>query len=110
MTEPTKEPELTDIGTRYEHMKDYADALEACAIILESRGSNSNEDRARLAKFKIAAELAQHTIDNFSGYKDARAEYGIHKLLQTIPSKADEVEGGRGTPLANDYKPWNDQD
>jgi hypothetical protein len=102
-----KEPELTDVGTRYEHLKDYAEALQACAEILENRGLNTPSDYQKFIKFKVSAELAQHTVDNFAGYKDTGVDLYINRLL-SVP-KAEEIEGGRGTPLQHDYKPWNDK-
>jgi len=95
------EPDLTDIGTRYEHLKDYADALEACVDIVESRGLTSQSDKQRYIELSIAAKVIKHTIDTFAGYGDVRTEYLLYKLLHSVPVKAEEIEGGRGTPLEN---------
>lgn len=108
-TNNDKEPDLNDVGTRFEHLKDYAEALAACADIIEKRGIFSVADKERHVKFKIAAELAQHTIDNFAGYSDVRTEYRLYQLLNGIPQTGDAIEGGRGTPLAHDYRPSNNQ-
>jgi hypothetical protein len=105
-----KEPELTDIGTRYQHMKDYAEALAACADIIERRGLKSKEDAVKFAKFTVAAELAQHTVDNFAGYNKLEVEKYLLHTLSEVPKTGDLVVGGRGTELAHEYQPWEHKD
>lgn len=97
-----KEPSLDDIGTRFEHLSDYADALEACADILEKKGLKNQNDQQRYIKFRVAYEVIRTTIDSFSGYSDSRVEYQLYKMLHSIPSEANKIEGGRGTELKHD--------
>ena len=100
-----REPQLTDVGTRYEHLKDYAEAMEACADILEGRGLKTRSDVERFLKFKVAAEMAQHTVDNFIGLRDAATTISLRNLLESVPDSSEGLEGGRGTPLAVEYHP-----
>ena len=97
---PEQEPSLSDIGTRLEHLRDYRDSLEVCIDILKERGLNSPTDKQRLVKFSIAEKVLRVTIDAYMGYKDARTEYVLNKMVDEIPVDPTKIEGGRGTPLA----------
>lgn len=100
----TQEPQLTDIGTRYQHYCDYRDGLEICIGIIRSRGLNSPADHERLIKFSIALEVVNSTIDSFAGLKDGRTEYRLYRQVDTIPTNPEAIPGGRGTPLKEPVK------
>ena len=94
--EPVKEPTADDIGTRLEHLQDHREALEAIVDILKKQ---ARPDPARLAKFIAALEVINVTVDAYSGYREAPTEYQLYRLINSVPKKGDEIEGGRGTPL-----------
>ncbi len=98
MDNQQKEPELTDIGTRYEHLQEHLDALEACVEALKSR-AHGPETRQRLMKLTIAAEVMRATIDSYAGVNANANEYALYRLLNSIPEHPENIEGGRGTPL-----------
>jgi hypothetical protein len=94
-----QEPQLTDYGTRYEHLQDHYEALEACVEVLKSRGLYSIDDKQRLSKLTIAAEVMRNTIDSYAGMNSTESEYALYKVLNSIPEHPENIEGGRGTPL-----------
>lgn len=102
-------PSLNDIGTRYDHLRDYAEALDACAKRLEDRGVKTPSDQGKLLKFQIASEVIKSTLDAQSGYNGSSTEYSLYKLLNGIPDKGDQVQGGRGTELSRPYEPLPDK-
>ena len=97
------EKKLTDTGTRYAHLKDLSDSWEICIEIIKSKGERlSVYDRERLAKLFTAYEVLNVTIDSFANYKDKDEEYSLGRTIRNIP-KAEEILGGRGTPLCNSF-------
>ena len=97
--EQKPEPQLTDIGTRYQHLQDHYEALEACIEVLKSRGMYSIDDKQRLIKLTVAAEVMRSTIDSYAGLNDSTGEYALYRTINSI-GKPETIEGGRGTPLA----------
>jgi hypothetical protein len=101
MEQEQKAPEQTleDIGTRYQHLLDHCEALEACVEVLRSRGVYTPADKERLVKISIAAEVARATVDTYTGIKAPTAEYALYRMLKNIPKNPESIVGGRGTPL-----------
>lgn len=95
--EPLK-PELSDWGTRYEHLQDHLESLEACVEALKGR-IYSADDKARLIKISAAADVMRATIDSYADINDTVSEYKLYRMLNGIPKDPAEIEGGRGTPL-----------
>ena len=93
------EPTLNDIGTRYEHLKEHYEALEAVANRLQARNALSVEDKQRLIKLTIAAEVTKQTLDAFLGLSGANLEYMMYRIVKSVPKNADDIPSERGTPL-----------
>jgi len=90
---------MNDIGTRYQHLKDLSDSWEICIDIIKNRPEPMSKDnKERMAKMLIAFEVLNITIDSFANYKNPEEEYMLGRSIRMIP-KAEEIEGGRGTPL-----------
>lgn len=94
-----KEYLLSDVGTRYEHLQDHLDSLNACVDVLKDR-VHSATDKARLIKLAAAADVMRATIDAYADIGGTVNEYKLYRLLNTIPKDLAAIEGGRGTPLA----------
>jgi hypothetical protein len=99
MTDSKKEISLSDVGTRYEHLQEHCDSLEACVAVLKAKGIYSQNDKERLAKLTAAFEVTRATLDAFTGINESTTEYSLYRLLNSIPKDPEAVEGGRGTPL-----------
>lgn len=97
--EPRQEPRAEDIGTRLDHLRDYMEALEICIETLKDRDSGSKDEKRKILELSVAAKVLRATIDAHTGYNETTTEYMLYRLLNNIP-KAEEIEGGRGTPLA----------
>jgi hypothetical protein len=88
------EPKMDDIGSRYQHLLDYRDSIELCMELVKQRGNPLS-----LAKFAVALEVLNTTIDAFSGYGDTKTEYSLYRLLNSIPSTKEGLTAIGGTPL-----------
>lgn len=97
--ETNNEPSMNDVGTRYEHLKDFLDSLYACIGRMEERGVKTNSDQGKMLKLQIAADVMKSTLDAQVGYNASNTEYQLYKMIDSIPAKAESIEGGRGTPL-----------
>ena len=91
-----REPKMDDVGTRYEHLLEYKESLETCLEIIKRTGRGGPK---AIAKFMIAIEVLQATIDGFSGYNNTKTEYMMYKLLNSVPKSKDELKAIGGTPL-----------
>lgn len=103
-----KLPSLQDVGIRYDHLKDYADSLQVCIDRLIERGIKTRKDALTLAKFSAAVEVINNTLDAQTGINNPSNEYLLYKLVDKLPTKGDELDGGRGEPLAKPYEPWKE--
>jgi hypothetical protein len=101
--EPTKpkfnEPTLQDIGTRYQHLLEHYEALEAVVDILKSKDYLSQIEKVKLIKLSTAAEVTRATIDAYAGFNDSPGQYSLYHLIENLPLRGEVIEGGRGTPL-----------
>jgi len=93
-----QEPKPTDVGTRYDHLYEYREALETCIGILQARPAN-HLTQVRIAKFSIAHEILTATLDSFSGYNETATEYALYKLMKTVPTTKDGLAAIGGIPL-----------
>ena len=98
--EPKPKQQLSDIGTRLEHLTDHCESLEAVLEVLKTRGIRGPADNERLTKISIAAEVMRLTLDTYLGVTDKSNEYKVYQLLKDIPKDPSQIEGGRGTPLS----------
>lgn len=93
------EKKLSDTGTRYAHLKELSDSWEICIEIIKREGAYLNPDKQRrLDKLLIAYEILNLTIDSSANYHDIDEQYNLGRRIRLIP-KAEEILGGRGTPL-----------
>ncbi len=100
MDNPVKEPQMTDIGTRLDHLTEFADSLFACIEYMKKRGIYTPIDLQRYAKLVVAEEVLRGTVNAYLGLSDPSAEYKIYQLLNPLKDiKPEQIEGGRGTPL-----------
>lgn len=88
---------LSDIGTRYEHFRDFADTLETGIDVLQKKAeANKNrltiEDNEKLVKMLITYEIINRTIDVMSKVKDDITEYKLFRMVDSIPA-AKDLEG-----------------
>lgn len=95
-----KTPTLDDVGTRYEHLQDHLEGLEAARDRLLSRGGNlSLDEKQRLVAITIAADVTRKTVEAFMGLNNTNVDYQLYRILSSVPAKADDIPGERGTPL-----------
>ncbi len=100
MDQQPKEPQMTDIGTRLDHLTDFADSLLECAEYMKKRGIFTPIDLQRYAKLVVTEEVLRGTVNSYLGLSDPSLEYKIYQLLNPLTSvKPEQIEGGRGTPL-----------
>lgn len=81
---------MNEVGTRYEHLSQYRDDLQACADLILNRGIKSLPDQQRYAKFAVAATVITETLDTLSGYRGAGVDYSLYKLLNGVPRTAEQ--------------------
>jgi len=99
----TPERKMNDIGTRYQHLKELSEYWEICMEIIKKKGYFlSKDNKERLAKMLIAYEVLNITIDSLSDYNDIDVQYELGRSVRLI-GKAEDVKGGRGTPLCNSF-------
>lgn len=87
--------ELTDVGTRYEHLTDLLNFWETGLDVMERIKCDS--DKERRPKLEGAVELLKKYLDNKSGY-DYRA-WSLRSAVDSISKDPSAIDGGRGTPL-----------
>ena len=93
---------LTDVGTRYEHLRDLSDSWEICIDIIKNKDMLSKDNKERMVKMLVAFEVLNLTIDSYADYKDIDVQYSLGRSVRSIP-KAEEIKGGRGTPLCKSF-------
>ena len=103
-----KEPSWSDEGTRLQHLQEYRESLEIVIGILKDRGLRTPEDKQKVVEFAIASRVLQVTIDSVTGYSHPDTEGSLYDMFRGFP-KAEDIEGGRGTPL-NDTRGNQDRD
>ena len=91
-------PKLEDVGTRYQHLMDYKEALDTCVLIMKEHAVSLAE-KQKMAKFMIAAEVFQTHLNAISDYYDYMSEYNLLRSVDSIPRDPAQIPGGRGTPL-----------
>ncbi len=94
-----KEPTLNDIGTRYTHLNDHYEALEAIITSMLTRPHLGPAEKGVLIKLRNAADVIKSTIDSYAGLGSSSAEFALYRLVNSVPDKPELIEGGRGTPL-----------
>jgi hypothetical protein len=94
-----KEPQLNDVGTRYEHLCDYRDSLELCIQILSKRGLYLPTDKQNFIELTAALKVVSRTIDAHSGIFDEQAQYQLYRQVDSIPKDPESILPTRGTPL-----------
>lgn len=94
-----KEPMLTDVGTRYEHLMDLLGLIELVMNRLKEREVLTPDQIQKLFEFAVASQFLKATIDSMSGYNGYMEEYKLYQTLNRIPENPEEIKGGRGTPL-----------
>jgi hypothetical protein len=99
MSTKPKELTLEDVGTRYQHLNDHYEFLEAVISDLLARPNAGPQEKQVAIKLRNAADIVKSTIDSYAGLNDSKAEFGLYRLINGIPKDPNTVEGGRGTPL-----------
>ena len=90
--EPKPKQQLSDIGTRLEHLTDHCEGLEAVLEVLNARGIRGPADKERLVKISNAAEVMRLTLDTYLGVTDKSNEFKVYQLIKDIPKeKWDEI-------------------
>ena len=97
--QPPKEPSLEDIGTRYKHLTDHYEAIEAVLTALLARPNPGAKEKEVALKLQHAADITKTTIDTFAGLHNQSVEFQLYRLVNSVPKDPETVEGGRGTPL-----------
>jgi hypothetical protein len=87
--------ELTDVGTRYQHLVELRDLWEAGLSILNRY--NFSTDKERKVELQQAIKLLNKNLDNLAAY-DFKG-YNLRASIEDISRDPSKITGGRGTPL-----------
>jgi hypothetical protein len=92
-----RQKSLSDIGTRYEHLRELSSAWEDGIAVLELRSFVSSEDKDKLKTLKSGVILIDNILTSLGDY---------HEQVYRVGSEVDRlgdigaILGGRGTPLS----------
>lgn len=104
--EEWKSKKLSDTGTRYQHYSDLISLWEEAVELISKFSYVGKADQARAELITASVELLRNTLDGMSDYHDLLL--GLRYLIDWIPTMAEDIPEGRGTPLKN-YLPKPDQ-
>jgi hypothetical protein len=92
---PVQKPTLDDVGSRYAHLRELSDIVEAGANHLNEKMQKSGltgEEREKFIKLMITFEVVNLTIDTLAKYKDDVQAYKMARLVDQLPA-AKDMEG-----------------
>jgi hypothetical protein len=95
--EEGKLKKLEDEGTRYEHYSDLISLWEEAVEMVHNKRPPSDDGKLRSAQLEAGLELLHKTLDGMTDYREN--DLSLRKLVDYIPTAAEAIEGGRGTPL-----------
>ena len=90
-----KQIHLTDVGTRYTHIRDLLETLEISLGVLEEVSKTRRftpEEHEKFVKMLVTYEIVNVILNNMSKVKDDMTEYKLFKMVDSIPA-AKELEG-----------------
>ena len=92
------EKHLTDVGTRYEHLRQMAEEWAAGIEVIEQMKYKTDEDKEKLKSLKAGIELIEKRLTSMSGYFDQ--VYRLGCMIDRIGrDEVNNLANGRGTPL-----------
>jgi hypothetical protein len=92
---PRPAPNLDDIGTRYAHLQEFGELVEAVANQLNEKMQKQGltvQEREKFIKAMITFEMVHLTIDTLAKYKDDMQAYKMARIIDQIPV-AKNMEG-----------------
>jgi hypothetical protein len=90
-----KQIQLTDVGTRYTHIRDLLDTLEISLEVLQEVSKTRRftpEEHEKFVKMLITYEIINIILNSMSKVKDDMTEYKLFKMVDSIPA-AKDLEG-----------------
>jgi hypothetical protein len=90
-----KQIQLTDVGTRYTHIRDLLDTLEISLEVLQEVSKTRRftpEEHEKFVKMLITYEIINIILNSMSKVKDDMTEYKLFKMVDGIPN-AKDLEG-----------------
>ena len=95
--------QMNDVGTRYEHLREFISDLEDALVTMSDRIEKAKyvptDDTNKLRNLTITYQVISRYFNSLSGVNETEQEYKLSCLVDKIPDNPDEIEGGRGTPL-----------
>lgn len=85
---------LTDVGTRYQHLRELLDAWEQGLELMGKYAPADENDRVKLTH---GIDLMHKQLNVMSDYGDNR--FALARMIDDIPTDPTKIKGGRGTPL-----------
>lgn len=88
---------LTDVGTRYMHYAELLELWELNYQIMVKYHYDTPHDTALRTKLESAVELLRKQMVTSGHY--VQSVETVRSIIEAIPEKPEDIQGGRGTPL-----------
>lgn len=92
MLDELRKKKLTDIGTRYEHLRELADAWHDGIIAIESRQYQNDEDKKKRVQLQSGIDLIERILATLGEYHDN--SLGLGSMIDRVHRevKKDELD------------------
>lgn len=95
--------DLSDLGTRYNHLSDLLVMWEDTVDMMAQRSFLGRDELFKKAGIELAIKQLKKTIEGMQGYREYVG--GVRDMINHVP-KAFAIFGGRGASLSRPFEPW----